>query len=330
MTFAPDSPARTDGPVRVAILDDYQGVALEYGDWGQLGPAAEITVFRDHLHNTDALVDRLEAFDVVVAMRERTPFPRSTMVRLPHLKLLVTTAMGNAAIDMVAASDLGIVVSGTGGLRHPTGELTWALILGLMRHVAEEDRVIREGGWQATVGADLAGTTLGLLGLGHLGRQVAGVGQAFGMNVIAWSQNLQPAAAEEVGVEAVGKEELFRRADVLSVHLQLSERTRGIVGASELALLKPTAYFVNTSRGPLVDEAALVAVLAAGSIAGAALDVFDIEPLPADHPLRSAPRTLLTPHIGYVTDATYRIFHGEAAEDVAAYLAGQPIRVINA
>jgi phosphoglycerate dehydrogenase-like enzyme len=315
--------------VAVAVLDDYQGVASEFGPWGQLGARVVVTVFRDHLHDEHALVERLVPFDVVVAMRERTPFPGRVLRRLPRLRLLITTGMHNPSIDLSAAKDLGIVVSGTGGVGPPTVELTWALILGLVRHVAEEDRLIRDGGWQGTVGLDLAGSTLGLLGLGYLGSRVAAIGQAFGMRVIAWSQNLREERANRLGVEAVGKEELLRRADVVSVHLQLSDRTRGLITADDLNLLKPTAFVVNTSRGPIVDEMALAAALSAGTLAGAALDVFEIEPLPHDHPLRQAPRTLLTPHIGYVTADNYRIFYHDAVADIAAYLTGEPIRVIN-
>jgi len=316
-------------PLQVAVLDDYQDVASEFGPWDQLPANTEITVFHDHLHDPAALAERLGRFEVIVAMRERTPFPRSLLERLPLLRLLITTGMGNASFDLDAAKELGIVVSGTGGIAGPTAELTWALILGLARHVAEEDRLIRAGGWQGSVGLDLAGATLGLIGLGRLGSQVAGVGQAFGMRVIAWSQNLTEIRAKEVGVEAVGKADLLRHADVISIHLQLSERTRGLIGASDLELLKPTAYLVNTSRGPIVDEVALARALHAGTLAGAALDVYDTEPLPEGHPLRHAPHTLLTPHIGYVTSGTYAIFYTDAVADIAAYLAGEPIRVLN-
>jgi phosphoglycerate dehydrogenase-like enzyme len=263
-------------------------------------------------------------------MRERTAFPRRVLERLADLRLLVTTGMGNAVIDLDAARDHGVVVSGTGGIGPPTAELTWALILGLARHVVEEDQDVRAGGWQRTVGADLAGATLGVVGLGRLGGRVAKIGQAFGMDVIAWSQNLDRERAEARGVRAVSKDELFRTADVVTIHLVLSDRTRGLITKDDLALLKPSAYLVNTSRGPIVDERALVEALTRGQLAGAGLDVFDVEPLPPDHPLRSAPRTLLTPHIGYVTDGTYQVFYREAVEDVAAFLAGDPVRVLTA
>ena len=316
-------------PFKVAVLDDYQEVARRYGAWEELGDAVDVTVFTDHVADEESLVDRLVGFSVVVAMRERTAFPRRVLQRLPGLRLLVTTGMGNAAIDLVAARDHGVVVSGTGGLGRPTAELTWGLILGLARHIVDEDQGVRAGGWQRSVGTDLAGATLGVVGLGRLGTRVAEIGLAFGMDVIAWSQNLQSATAEARGVKAVSKDELFRTADVVTIHLQLSDRTRGLITKSDLALLKPTAFIVNTSRGPIIDETALLEALASRQLAGAGLDVFDVEPLPRDHPLRSAPRTLLTPHIGYVTDGTYRIFYREAVEDIAAFLARAPVRVLN-
>ena len=315
--------------LKVAVLDDYQDVARRYGPWEELGDDVDVTVFTDHVVDESSLVDRLAGFSVVVAMRERTAFPRRVLQRLPNLRLLVTTGMGNAAIDLVAARDHGVVVSGTGGFGSPTAELTWALILGLARDIVAEDQSIRAGGWQRSVGTDLAGATLGVVGLGKLGGKVADIGLAFGMDVIAWSQNLQSATAEARGVRAVSKEELFRTADVVTIHLQLSERTRGLITKDDLERLKPTAIIVNTSRGPIIDEGALLKALSRGKLAGAGLDVFDVEPLPDDHPLRSAPRTLLTPHIGYVTDGTYRVFYREIVEDIAAFLAGQPVRVLN-
>jgi phosphoglycerate dehydrogenase-like enzyme len=316
--------------LQVGVIDDYQDAAGEFGPWAELAGQAEITIFTDHVADADALAERLAPFDVIVATRERTRFPRQILQRLPRLRLLVSTGMGSAHIDLAAARELGITVSGTGGRPEPPAELTWALILGLARHVAEEDAGIRAGAWGLTVGTDLAGATLGVIGLGHLGLRVARIGQAFGMRVIAWSQNLDPAAATAAGVAAVGKEELLRSADVVTIHVRLSERTTGLIGPADLALLKPTAYLVNTSRGPIVDEAALVDALRSGRIAGAGLDVFDIEPLPADHPLRTAPRTLLTPHIGYVTAGTYRVFYTGAVEAIRAFLDGQPIRLLGA
>jgi phosphoglycerate dehydrogenase-like enzyme len=313
---------------RVAILDDYQRVAERMADWPAVLPDAEITCFADHLEREDDVAERLAGFDAVVAMRERTPFRRSLLARLPRLRLLVTTGMRNAAIDVAAAAGLGVTVCGTAGSNGSTAELTWALILSLLRHVPAEDAAIRAGGWQHTVGTDLAGATLGVLGLGNLGRRVAAVGLAFGMDVIAWSRNLTAEAADAVRARLVAREDLFRLSDVLTIHLVLSERTRGLVGAAELALMKPTAYLVNTSRGPIVDEAALAEHLRGGRIAGAGLDVYGVEPLPAGDPLRTLPNTVLTPHLGYVSERTYRTMYREAAEDVAAFLAGRPVRVL--
>ena len=316
------------GRLRIAVLDDYQEVALDYGDWRAL-PDVEVTVFRDHLHGDDELVERLATFDVIVAMRERTPFTRPRLARLPDLRLLVTTGMGNAAIDVAAAREMGVVVSGTGGLLTPTAELTWGLILSLARHIPSEDRDVREGGWQRTVGTDLHGAVLGLVGLGNLGAAVAKVGRAFGMELLAWSENLTDERAAAVEAERVEKVELFRRADFVTIHLVLSDRTRGIVGRPELESMKTTACLVNTSRGPIVDERALIAALEAGTIAGAGLDVFDREPLPPDHAFRRLPNVVVTPHLGYVTDGTYRRFYTEIVENIAAFAAGAPIRVLN-
>ncbi|GAA4857271.1 D-2-hydroxyacid dehydrogenase family protein [Saccharopolyspora rosea] len=319
--------------VRIAVLDDYQGVALDHADWSSLD--AEVEVFREHIDDRDELVRRLQPFQVIAAMRERTPFPREVLEALPNLGLLVTTGMRNASIDLDAARELGVVVSGTGSGGDPerswaaTAELTWGLILSLARRIPAEDRAIREGGWQHTVGVEVAGRTLGVLGLGRLGRQVATVGRAFAMDVIAWSQNLTDEAAEQVGARRVDKDELFRASDVLTIHTVLSDRTRGLVGAEELALMRPTAYLVNTSRGPVVDEAALRAALREGRIAGAGIDVYGREPLPADDPWRTTPRTVLTPHIGYVTEGTYRTFYADTVENIASYLRGSPVRVIN-
>jgi phosphoglycerate dehydrogenase-like enzyme len=313
--------------LRVAILDDYQGVALSLAPWESLG--AEFVVFRDHVADDDALVARLDGFEVVVAMRERTPFPRKRLERLPALRLLVTSGMANASIDMEAARSLGVVVAGTGGLASSTVELTWALILAVARGVCAEDARLRAGGWQHTLGFELAGRTLGVVGLGRLGSRVAAIGQAFEMSVIAWSQNLDAERAASLGVEAVGKQELFSRADVVTIHVRLSDRTRGLVGAAELAAMRPRSILVNTSRGPIVDSAALLAALEARAIAGAGLDVFDVEPLPVSHPLRTAPNTVLTPHLGYVSRGSYEIYYREAVEDIAAWQRGEPVRVIN-
>src|SRR5262245_29058846 len=313
--------------MRIAILDDYQGVALRLADWSSL--PAEVVVFRDHLAEEARVAARLADFDVIVAMRERTPFPRTLFERLPRLRLLVTTGMRNAAIDLRAAADRKVLVSGTAGLPSPTAELTWALILALLRHVPREDRATREGRWQETLGTTLKGRTLGVLGLGQLGSRVARVGRAFEMDVLAWSQNLTAERAEAVGASGVGsRDELLARADIATIHLVLSERTRGLLGARELALMRPSAYLINTSRGPIVDEGALIATLQAGRIAGAGLDVYDEEPLPRDHLLRRLPNTVITPHLGYVTEETYRVFYPQALEDVRAFLAGAPVRVL--
>ena len=315
---------------KVAILDDYQSVALDMAEWDSLPDDVSIDVFEDHLSVEDDIAARLALYDIVVAMRERTPFQRSLLERLPNLRLLVTTGMRNASIDIAAASDNGVIVCGTDGVPYPTAELTWGLILALFRKIPAEDRATRDGRWQVTMGEGLHGKTLGLLGLGRLGSQVATVGAAFGMNPIAWSQNLTAERAAEFGATHVTKSELLSRSDVVTIHLVLSGRTRGLIGADDLALMKPSAYLVNTSRGPIVDETALIDALKAGSIAGAGLDVFDIEPLPADHPLRSLPNTVLTPHMGYVTEQTYRVFYGDAVENIKSYLNGNPVRVISA
>jgi phosphoglycerate dehydrogenase-like enzyme len=316
-------------PVQVAVLDDYQGVAHGFGPWETLAPDAEVTYFHDHMARDGVVSALLDGFEVVVAMRERTPFTAERLASLPDLRLLVTTGMGNASIDMEAARELGITVCGTASLPSPTAELTWGLIIALQRHLLDEHRRIREGGWQRTIGPELAGRTLGIVGLGKLGRRVARVAQAFEMEVIAWSEHLTADSAAEARVEAVGFDELLRRADVLTIHTRLSERTRGLIGGRELELMKATAILVNTSRGPIVDEDALLAALRAGTIAGAALDVYAEEPLPLDHPLREAPRTLLTPHLGYVTTGTYEVFYRDAVEDIAAWLHGEPVRVLN-
>jgi len=315
---------------RVAVLDDYQAVATQVADWSILPLETNVQVFRDHLSDQDALVERLKDFEIIVAMRERTPFPRSLLERLPRLKLLITTGMRNASIDVKAATDRGIVVCGTGGVGYSTAELTWGLILALLRQIPREDRSTREGHWQVSLGIGLRDKVLGVIGLGNLGSQVATVGKAFQMSVIAWSQNLTAERAAQFGATLVSKEELLSQADIVSIHLVLSERTRGLLGARELAMMKPTAYLVNTSRGPIVEEKALVEALEKRTIAGAALDVYDEEPLPLDHPLRRLDNTVITPHLGYVTIEGYRVFYGHAVEDVQAFLRGQPIRVINA
>jgi phosphoglycerate dehydrogenase-like enzyme len=313
---------------RIAVLDDYQQVALSSADWSVLDGRAEITVFTRHIVDHDELVRQLAAFEIVVAMRERTPFRAALLTRLPALKLLVTTGMRNAAIDLAAARDTGVLVCGTGGSGSAAPELAWGLIMAVTRHIPAEDATVRAGGWQHTVGAGLAGRTLGLLGLGRIGERVARYAQAFEMDVIAWSQHLTAQRAGACGARLAGKEQLFAEASIVSIHQQLSSRTIGLVGAAELALLGPDGYLVNTSRGPIVDETALIAALRGNLIAGAALDVFDTEPLPADHPLRTLPNTVVTPHLGYVTAESYQVFYREIVEDIAAWLDGSPIRVV--
>lgn len=313
---------------RIAVLDDYQSVAADFCDWSQVPGEIEVVEFHDSVTDEEALVARLEPFDVVIAMRERTPLPRHVLERLPNLKLLVTTGMRNKSIDIEAATERGVTVCGTESPATATVELTWALILATARHVPREDASIRAGGWQQTIGTDLHGARLGVVGLGRLGSQVARIGQAFGMDVVAWSQNLTEERAAEHGVTRVERDELFATSDVVTVHLLWSKRTRGLIGAEDLALMKHTAVLINTSRGPIVQEQAVLDALHQGTIAGAGLDVYDQEPLPADHPYRTAPNTVLTPHLGYVTRNTYEVFYGEAVEDVAGWVAGQPIRVI--
>jgi phosphoglycerate dehydrogenase-like enzyme len=314
---------------QVAVLDDYQRVAADFADWAMLQPDVEVAFFPDHVSDENALAECLADSTIVVAMRERTAFPRQLLERLPKLRLLVTTGMRNPAIDMSAARDLGVVVCGTTALPNPPAELTWGLVLGLCRHIAEEHQAIREGRWQVTVGDGLAGKVLGVIGLGRLGSQVARVGTAFGMDVIAWSQNLTYERCTEVGVRRAEKDELLSTADVVTIHLLLSDRTRGLIGRPELALMKPSSYLVNTSRAPIVDGDALLDALRSRRIAGAALDVFDTEPLPTDDPLRTLDNVLLTPHIGYVTRENYRLFYQQAVEDIAAFLHGEPTRVLN-
>lgn len=317
-------------PVKVAVLDDYQGVATEMADWSILDARAEVTVFRDHLSDERAVVERLRPFDCICVMRERTPMSAQILGKLPNLKLIASTGARNASIDLVAAKARGITVCNTGYNRHANGaaELTWALILGLLRNLPGENASMRSGGWQVSVGGDLTGKTMGVLGLGQIGTSVTRVARAFGMEVIAWSQNLTREKAEERGARLVTKEELFREADIVTIHLVLGPRTRGLVGAAELALMKPESYLINTSRGPIVDENALLDALRRRTIAGAAVDVYDVEPLPASHPFRTLDNLLTTPHIGFVTRNTYRTFYRDTVENIAAWLDGKPIRVV--
>jgi phosphoglycerate dehydrogenase-like enzyme len=305
---------------KVAVLDDYQGVALTLADWSSLEGVAAVTVFRDHIEDEEALVRRLEDFDAICVMRERTPMPASLIERLPKLKIIVSTGTQNRSIDMDAVQSRGIQVCATGYSSDPTIEMTWALILGSVRHIVEEAGAVRAGGWQTAVGADLKGRTLGILGLGRIGTRVAEIGRAFGMNVIAWSQNLTEEKAAAAGARLVSKEDLFRQSDVLSIHVILSRRTRGLVGQLELALMKPTARLINTSRGEIVSEDALIAALKNRQIAGAALDVFDQEPLPLNHPYRTLPNVLATPHVGYVSEDLYRVFYTDTVTHLRRWL----------
>ncbi|MGD9802470.1 MAG: D-2-hydroxyacid dehydrogenase family protein [Hyphomicrobiaceae bacterium] len=313
---------------RIAITDDYQNVAFSFADWSRLKAEHEVVVFDKPFASQDEVAPALAGFDVIGIMRERTAFPRALLDRLPNLKLLVTTGARNASVDMAACKEKGITVCGTGSGGHATAELAMAIILGLARNFHVELANMREGRWQTTVGQDLRGKTLGLLGLGKLGGELAGFAKAFGMKLIAWSQNLTDARATEVGATRVEKDDLFRQADFISVHLVLSDRSRGLVGARELGLMKPSAFIVNTSRGPIIDGTALASALKEGRIAGAGLDVYDVEPLPASDALRKEPRALLTPHIGYVTAESYKLFYPGIVEAVEGWLAGKPVRVI--
>lgn len=315
---------------RIAILDDYQNVALGRADWSLVEEDADITVFNDHLAETADVAERIKDFEIVVIMRERTPFPRELFDKLPNLRLLVTTGMRNAAVDLAAASDHGVTVCGSNGVTASTPELTWGLLLALARNIAREDKATREGAWQTGTGVLLEGKVLGIIGLGRIGSRIAKYGQAFGMEVVAWSQNLTDERCAEVGgVRRVTKEELLAAADFVSLHVVLSDRSRGLIGAGDLALMKPEAFLVNTSRGPIVDTEALIAALENRTIAGAAIDVFDTEPLPMDHPLRKLDNTVITPHLGYVTDEGYRAYFGGVVEDIRAFLDGAPVRVIH-
>lgn len=323
-TWTPGVERRLHG-MKVAVLDDYQAVAKSMVDWDAALGDTHVEFFAEHLDEI-SLLRRLSGFEIVVAMRERTEFPARVLEQLTDLRLLVTTGMRNAAIDIGAATAAGVMVCGTGGYTWSAAELTWGLIIASARNLVVEDRSVRAGGWQRTVGVDLAGRVLGLVGLGHLGARVARYGQAFEMQVIAWSPNLTTMRAAEHGVAYVGKRELFSLADVVSIHLVLGKRTRGLITESDLLMMKPTSYLINTSRGPIVDEPALLRAVREGWIAGAAIDVYDTEPLPPDHELRRLKNTVLTPHIGYVTRDTYAHFFAEVVEDIQAFLAGDPIR----
>jgi phosphoglycerate dehydrogenase-like enzyme len=316
--------------LKVAVLDDYQGVALSYADWSRVQAACDVTVFDRNLESVEAAATALADFDVICLMRERMPVPAALVERLPKLKLIAVTGAHNRTLDLVAATARGIAVSSTrnADTQYATSELTWALILAATRHIASEALNLRAGGWQQTVGSTLHGRTLGVLGLGRLGSVVARLGQAFGMEIIAWSPNLTEEKAAAGGARLVSKAELFAQSDVLTLHMVLSDRTRGLVGAGDLALMKPDSILVNTSRGPLVDEAALLAALRERKIGMAALDCFDVEPLPADHPFRTLGNVVAAPHLGYVTQETYRVFFRDTVENIEAFMAGAPIRLL--
>lgn len=313
---------------RLAIIDDYQNVALAMADWSPLAGDVSISVFNDHLNDESALVDRLRDFEIICVMRERTPFPESLLKKLPNLEHLFTPGMTNASIDVAAAGRQGVAVSGSPILPSPTAELTWGLIVALARRITAEQRALQSGDWQTTLGEGLHGKTLGIIGLGRLGRQVARVGHAFGMTVIAWSPNLTPERCADTLAEYAEKDELLTRADVVTIHMRLADSTRALIARREFELMKTSAYLINTSRGPIVDERALAEALETGAIGGAGLDVFDVEPLPKDHPLRRTPNTVITPHVGFVTVENYRIFFKAAVENIRAWLDGKPINTL--
>ena len=315
--------------MRVAILDDYQGVATGRSDWAIVDSEIELVVFDDHLFDEQKIAERLKDFEIICAMRERTPFPRSQLELLPNLKLLITSGMRNRGIDSIAASELGVTVCGTPSVGRPTADLAWGLILGLARQIPMEDRRVRRGEWQKSIGVGLQGKTLGLAGVGNLGSSMVPIAKAFGMKVIGWSQNLKVEKCAELDIEKVTKEDLLSRSDFISIHLILSERTRGIFGATELSKMKPTAYIVNTSRGPIIDEDALVSALEHGIIAGAGIDVFSVEPLPERHPLRNLENLIATPHLGYVEASNYDAYFKGYAEAIRAYIDGKPVNVIS-
>jgi phosphoglycerate dehydrogenase-like enzyme len=308
-------------PVKIAVLDDYQQVAFKFADWSAINAKAEVKVFTNHIVDEQAVIERLLPFNVVCVMRERTPLTKSIISQLPNLKLIVSTGMRNASIDIKAVEEFGITLKHTGYLESGAPEMTWALIMAIARHIPQESNNFKSGGWQTTIGSDFKGKTMGILGMGRVGSKIAAYAKAFDMNVIAWSPNLTEEKAAESGAKIVSKEELFKQADFVTIHMVLSDRSRGIVGKEDLSLMKSTAFFINTSRGPLVDEAALIETLHQNKIAGAAIDVFNTEPLPADHPFRKMDNLLATSHIGYVTENTYKLFYTDTVKAVEEWLA---------
>jgi D-3-phosphoglycerate dehydrogenase len=316
---------------RCAILDDYQNVALSYADWSKLAGDVEVKVFNQPFKNKDEVHRALQGFQIIAMMRERTAFLRDTIEALPDLKLLITTGAGNKSIDLAAAAERGVTVAGTGTFGNPTTGIAFGLILELTRRIGFENARMKAGApWQVTVGHDIEGMTLGVIGLGKLGRRMANVAKAFGMKVIAWSPNLTPEKCKEAGIDYASKEDLLRNADIVTIHVQLGDRSRGLLGAKDLALMKPTAYLINTSRGPIVDEKALIAALTAGRLAGAGLDVFDVEPLPVDHPFRKLDNVVLTPHLGYVSIENYKVYYPDIVANIRAFVDGKPVKVITA
>lgn len=316
-------------PTRIAILDDYQGVALNVADWTSLPPDTALMVFRDVPEDESALIERLKPFHILVAMRERTSFPASILEHLPNLRLIAATGKRQSNIDLEAATRLGILVATTDSPGHSTTELTWALIFAITRRVPQEDAAMRAGRWQTTLGVGLQGKALGLVGLGRVGSDVARIAPAFDMDILVWSPTMTQKRAGKYGAEAVSKADLFSQSDIVSIHVPLNDGSHGLVDESDLALMHPTSYLINTSRGPIVNEDALIRVLKEGRIAGAALDVYDQEPLPAGHPLTALDNVVLTPHLGYVTDENYHVFYGQSVDNVRAYLSGEPTNVLN-
>ena len=314
---------------RCAVLDDYQNVALSYADWSKLAPDVEVEVFNQPFKSTDEVHRSLKGFQIICMMRERTAFLRNTIEALPDLRLLITTGARNKSIDLAAAAERGITVAGTGTFGNPTAGITFGLILELTRRIGFENARMKAGApWQVTIGHDIQGMTLGVVGLGNLGRRVSNVAKAFGMKVIAWSQNLTPEKCNEAGIDYATKEELLRNADIVTIHLQLSDRSTNLLGEKDLALMKPTAYLVNTSRGPIVNEKALIAALSAGRLAGAGLDVFDVEPLPVDHPFRKLDNVVLTPHLGYVSIQNYKVYYPDIVAHIRNFIDGKPIKAL--